>query len=71
MFEDPTSRGDRKAYALRAYYEANRESWWERFKRRMAGGSETADNLMLGLMNEADKFERENPVLYRDSRNGE
>lgn len=47
---DPTARGDAVAERLRAYYEANRPSWWERRKRRW---EITSDNLMLGLAGQA------------------
>lgn len=46
---DPTSAGDQEAYYLRQWYEAHRESWWERRGKRW---ELWADNLMLGLMNE-------------------
>jgi len=29
---DPTARGDEVAAKVRAWYEANRESWWDRHK---------------------------------------
>lgn len=47
MNRDPTAQADAIAAEMRAYYEANREGFWERLKRR----SDQADNLMLGLLN--------------------
>lgn len=44
---DPTTRGDLIAEKMRDYYEAHRETWWQRRKRRVG----LADNLMLGLLN--------------------
>jgi hypothetical protein len=49
---DSTARGDAVAEKLRAYYEANREGWWARLWRR----SDVADNLMLGLADEAIRW---------------
>jgi hypothetical protein len=43
---DPTAVADSIADKMREYYEANRETWWYRFRRR----TDTADDLMLGLM---------------------
>jgi hypothetical protein len=47
---DPTARGDAVAERLRAYYEANRPTWWERRRRRW---EYTSDDLMIGLANQA------------------
>ena len=53
---DPTSRGDMVADLMRRWYEANRETWFERhglFGTNRKHGSALADEFMLGLMNEA------------------
>ncbi len=47
---DPTLVGDLIAERMRAFYEANRETWRERRKQRWTS---TADNLMLGLLSVA------------------
>lgn len=50
--DDPTARGDQIAEEMRDYYEAHRETWWQRSRfnpNRFAVGL-VADNLMLGLM---------------------
>jgi hypothetical protein len=52
---DPTTRGDLIAEKMREFYEANRETWWERRKKRFG----LADNLMLGLLNVATQASRE------------
>lgn len=50
--EEPTARGDRIAGLMRTHYEANREGWWDRLWKRWRY---TSDNLMLGLLNIADR----------------
>lgn len=47
-YEDPTSKGDRIAAEMRAFYEANRPRWWQWRERKR--WKITADNLMLGLL---------------------
>lgn len=47
---EPTARGDQIAEEMRDYYEANREGWIDRWRKRWAY---TSDNLMLGLLNVA------------------
>lgn len=53
---EPTSDGDNAAEYLRAWYEAHREGWNERRKKRW---TIAADNLMLGLINEMHRIECE------------
>ena len=53
---DPTARADAQAWCLREWYEANRETWWERYWWRR---SDVSDNFMLRLMAEARRIERE------------
>lgn len=55
---DPTLRGDLIAERMRDFYEANRETWWERRKKRW---TVSADNLMLGLLGVIEKADRELP----------
>jgi hypothetical protein len=43
---EPTSWGDGVAAEMRAHYEANREGWWDRWRKPWRY---SADNLMLGL----------------------
>lgn len=55
---DPTADGDAAAEYLRRWYETNRETWWDRYKRQPLNNP-WADNLMLGLINEVGRIERE------------
>lgn len=54
---EPTADFDTAAEYLRSWYEANRETWWERRGKRWELG--IADNLMLGLLNEVYRIECE------------
>lgn len=57
--DEPTAAGDAAASYLRAWYEAHRETWWERRGwRHPARDGPWADNLMLGLMAEIGRIER-------------
>lgn len=51
---DPTTIGDAIADEVRRWYEANRETWWERLWRRDG----VADEFMLALINEVHRVER-------------
>jgi hypothetical protein len=51
----PLTDGDNAALYLRKWYEAHREKWRDR-RRRKANGS---DHLMLGLINEVARIEAE------------
>jgi hypothetical protein len=52
---DPTTRGDTVASMVRAWYERNRETTWDRYWRR----SDTADNFMIGLVNAVHAAEKQ------------
>jgi hypothetical protein len=52
---DPTSVADDIAAEMRRFYEANRETWWDRLWRK----EECADNLMLGLLFTAQRKMKE------------
>ncbi len=54
---EPTSRGDQKAEYLRVWYEAHRESWFERWWRPVWKMG-LADNFMLGLLQEVRRIEQ-------------
>jgi hypothetical protein len=61
---EPTSDGDNAAEYLRVWYEAHRETWRDRhnypFRQGYPGkAGVTADNFMLGLMNEMHRIESE------------
>lgn len=56
---DATANGDAAAEYLRVWYEANRESWWERVRPGAFWRRGTADNFMLGLIEEVSRIERE------------
>lgn len=69
---DPTSRGDLIAQRVRDWYEANRESWFDRhaigllLKGHALGASpdrtgEHADEWILGLIQAVHQIEREVP----------
>jgi hypothetical protein len=45
---EPTAQADDIASYVRAWYEAHRETWWQRLRRR----EECADDFMLGLIEE-------------------
>lgn len=59
---DPTARGDLIAEKVRAWYEANRETWWDRHKPGIVGAGPDrsgvhADEFMLrfiGAVHEAE-----------------
>jgi hypothetical protein len=55
---EPTSDGDQVASYVRVWYEAHRESWWQRlwFNRQWRF---SADEFMLGLINEVSRVEQE------------
>ena len=58
---DPTSRGDEIADYVRQWYEAHRETWWDRhwpggINRKH--GSALADEFMLGFINEVSRVQR-------------
>lgn len=56
---EPTSAGDNFASYLRQWYEAHRETWWERsrFNSRGRQWEWASDNLMLGMMEEVRRIE--------------
>jgi hypothetical protein len=55
---EPTADGDQAASYLRVYYEAHRESYWDRSELNCNGRQweYAADNFMLGLMNEMHRI---------------
>jgi hypothetical protein len=55
---EPTADGDEAASALRYWYETNRETWWERHRRRWPPRLGTADNFMIELLSEAERIIR-------------
>ena len=55
---EPTADGDNAAENLRRWYEANRETWWDRRKRPPLNNP-CADSLMLGLYDEVLRIEVE------------
>ncbi len=63
---DPTARGDMIADKVRAWYEANRETWWDRHKPGIWGSAPDrsgvhADNFILGLLNAVSRAHEETP----------
>ncbi len=61
---EPTARGDMLADKVRAWYEANRETWWDRHKPGIFGASPDrdgshADEFMLGLIGAVGQADRE------------
>lgn len=60
---EPTARGDAVAAKVREWYEANRESWWDRhrpqiFSHRDNGGI-VADNFAINLVAAVRRAEAE------------
>ena len=58
---EPTARGDEVADFMRQWYEANRETWFDRHQLNPLGRATDrsgvhADEFMLGLMNEARRI---------------
>jgi hypothetical protein len=56
---EPTARGDEVAARVREWYEANRESWWTRYKYLFWGPAPDrsgahADEFMLRLINQVE-----------------
>lgn len=47
---EPTARGDMVAEAVRAWYEAHRESWWDRHRPSADRHGRHADNFALELV---------------------
>lgn len=47
---DPTARGDEVAAFVRLWYEANRESWWDRHRPSADRKGIHADEFMLRLI---------------------
>ena len=63
---DPTARGDLVASKVRAWYEANRETWWDRHKPGIIGAGPDrsgvhADEFMLRFIGEVYRVDNETP----------
>jgi hypothetical protein len=63
---DPTARGDLVAEKVRAWYEANRETWWDRHKPGIIGAGPDrdgshADEFMLRFIAAVAAAGRETP----------
>lgn len=57
---EPTADFDESGRCLRAYYEAHRETLWDRSKfNRRAWREGLADEFMLGILNEVDRIDEE------------
>lgn len=60
---DPTARCDLIAAKVREWYEANRESWWQRHRPQIFSYCDnsgiTADNFALGLVEAVRRAEAE------------
>lgn len=60
--EDATANGDAAAEYLRVWYELHRETWWERnrfSKNKRLLNAGTADEFMLGLIQEVERIHNE------------
>ena len=57
MALDPTSAGDMRADLLRRWYEANRETWWDRHRPGADRRGGHADEWAIGLMNEMGRID--------------
>jgi hypothetical protein len=58
---DPTARGDEIASKVRQWYEANRESWWDRHRPSADRNGSHADEFILGLINAVSRADAETP----------
>ena len=61
---DPTTRGDLVAETVRAWYEKNRETWWDRHRPGIFGAAPDragvhADNFILELIQAVHRTEDE------------
>lgn len=56
---EPTARGDMLAEKVRHWYEANRESWWDRVRPGADRRGAHADEFMLRLIGAVGDAERE------------
>jgi hypothetical protein len=61
MSLDPTTRGDVMAEKVRAWYEANRESWWDRHRPAADRKGVHADNFALRLLSYVERVLNETP----------
>ena len=52
---DPTARGDMEVELLRRWYEANRESWWDRHGPNADRNGVHADEFMLRFVSEVGR----------------
>jgi hypothetical protein len=52
---DPTARGDEITAFVRQWYEANRESWWDRHRPSADRNGSHADEFMLSFINEVGR----------------
>jgi hypothetical protein len=64
---EPTSDFDEAGRCLRVYYEAHRETWWDRYpasrnQRLLFAGC--ADEMMLGMLNEVHRINCERDRQY-------
>lgn len=58
---DPTARGDEIASKVRAWYEANRESWWDRHRPSADRRGVHADEFMLGFISAVRQAQEDTP----------
>jgi hypothetical protein len=56
---DPTARGDMLAAKVRAWYEANRETWWNRHRPSADRKGVHADEFMLGFIGAVGEADRD------------
>jgi hypothetical protein len=54
--QEPTARGDEIAAEVRTWYEANRESWWDRHRPGADRKGWHADEFMLSFVNEVRRL---------------
>ena len=64
---DPTSTGDMRATLVRRWYEVNRETWWDRHRQGAYRKGASADEWIIGLMNEVARIGNlSDRVLYEE-----
>lgn len=64
---DPTARGDMLADLVRQWYEANRESWWDRHRPNADRYGAHADEFMIRLVNAVHSAEKKAVTVLADT----
>lgn len=65
---EPTADGDISAAWLRQWYEANRESWWDRHRPSADRNGVHADEWMLAFMEQFDRLQNARAAFIQRQR---